>query len=189
MRLSFASLLFFCISAQANECLTYSGDVVLRGMLIRRTFPEQPNYESIAKGDAKATYFFVSLHEPFCVSEGKMSDGLEPEEPEVKQVQLVFLDPKISYRKLLPSLGKDVVCSGSFYHAETGHHHSPVLLWNAKCRPTHHSTGPARKAAQAGEFRRRTSASQKHEGRLRVGCGSSLKSQPVIRAEFKAYDR
>ena len=131
----------------------------MRGVLVRRTFPEQPNYESIAKGDAKATYFFVSPHKPFCVTEGNSSDGSEPAEPEVKKVQLVLLHAEKSYQTLRPSLGKEVVCVGGLYHAYNGHHHSPVLLWDAKCRLTHHFTGPARKAVQSGEFKRWAPAS------------------------------
>jgi len=47
-------------SASAAPCLSYSGETTLRGVLSRHTFPEQPNYESTAKGDVAASYFFVS---------------------------------------------------------------------------------------------------------------------------------
>jgi hypothetical protein len=150
MKLSTVLLLLAGTSAHAADCLTYSKQVTLRGVLSRYTFPEQPNYESIAKGDAKATYFFVSPNNTLCVAEGNNTGGLEPAEPRVSQVQLVFPDGNVSYQRLRPYLGKEVVCHGSFFHAITGHHHSPVLLDGANCRPTHHSTGPARKAAQAG---------------------------------------
>lgn len=144
MKRLFVLLLFSSFSAQA-DCLTYSGEVTLRGTLVRHTFPEQPNYESIAKGDAKATYFFVSPHEPFCVAEGNDSYGAdEPAEPQVKKVQLVFLDGKKSYRQLRPSLTKEVMCRGGLYHAISGHHHSPVLLYDARCSPTHPSSGTLR---------------------------------------------
>ncbi len=60
MKLVPLTLLVFVGSALAGECLTYSGEVTLRGALSEHTFPEQPNYQSIAKGDAAATYFFIS---------------------------------------------------------------------------------------------------------------------------------
>lgn len=148
MKLSTVLLLLVTTSAHAAGCLTYSNPVTLQGVLSRHTFPEQPNYESIAKGDAKATYFFLLPNKTFCVTEGNNTDGLEPAEPRISQVQLIFPDGTVSYQRLRPYLGKEIVCSGSFFHAITGHHHSPVLLDGAKCRPTHHSTGPVRKAAQ-----------------------------------------
>ncbi|MDV7212718.1 DUF4431 domain-containing protein [Azotobacter beijerinckii] len=148
MKTALVLLLLFNISAHSAECVSYIGTTVLAGKLTRHTFPEQPNYESIEKGDAAATYFFVSPHQPICVGEGKNNDGLEPAESEVTEIQLVFLDPKKSYHQLRPFLRKQVFCQGRIYHAHTGHHHSPVLLFDAECRPTHHSSGPARKAAQ-----------------------------------------
>ncbi|MCK9389113.1 MAG: DUF4431 domain-containing protein [Sulfuritalea sp.] len=154
MRVALPLLLLFSVSAHSADCVTYVGETALTGKLTRHTFPEQPNYESIEKGDAAATYFFVSPHQPICVAEGKNSDGLEPAEPAVAEIQLVFLAAKRSYRQLRPYIGKEVTCLGSIYHAHTGHHHSSVLLFDAKCRPTLHSSGPARKAAQAAQFKR-----------------------------------
>lgn len=139
MRIALALLLLSGISAHSAECVTYVGETTLTGKLKRHTFPEQPNFESIEKGDAAATYFFVSPRQPICVAEGKNSDGLEPEESAVAEIQLVFPDGKMSFRRLRSYLGEQVVCHGSIYHAHTGHHHSPVLLFDAKCRPTLHS--------------------------------------------------
>jgi len=134
MHLPVALVLIGTASGIAAPCLTYSGEVKLEGTLSRHTFAEQPNYESIERGDAKATYFFVSLREPVCVAEGKNDDGLEPAEPRVDRVQLVFTDSATeSYSSLGPLLGKTVWCRGSLYHSISGHHHSPVLLEDAKC--------------------------------------------------------
>jgi hypothetical protein len=125
-------------SAQAAQCLNYSNPLALQGVLSRRTFPEQPNYESIANGDAKASYFFLSPSKPFCVDQGNATDGSEPAEAQVTAVQLVFADGAVSYQRLHPYLGKVLICEGNFFHAITGHHHSPVLLDAAKCRPSQH---------------------------------------------------
>lgn len=123
------AFLILSTSASGSECYKYSNQVTLQGVLTRQSFPEQSNYESVAKGDAKATYFFVSTPKPFCVDSG--NETLEPEENQISKVQLI-LSPD-EYSKLRPSLGKVVSCSGSFFHAITGHHHSIVLLDNAKC--------------------------------------------------------
>ena len=132
MKLVAILLLTISASATAGQCLTYRGDVTLRGTLSRHTFPEQPNYESITKGDAAATYFFISPRQPFCVALGDPKNN-EPAESRVESVQLVFAPGEIGYKSLRPNLGKKVECHGSLYHAISGHHHTPVLLWQAKC--------------------------------------------------------
>jgi len=133
--LKIAALILFAASSasMAGQCLSYRGEVTLRGTLFRRTYPEQPNYKSIAKGDAAATYFFVSPDTPFCVDAGDTKNN-EPAEPHVKSVQLAFSGQQDSYGPLRQHLSKRVECHGSLYHAISGHHHSPVLLSNAKCR-------------------------------------------------------
>lgn len=61
MKINAAILFLGSASASASSCLGYSGEVVLRGVLSRHTFAEQPNYESIAKGDAAATFSLCHL--------------------------------------------------------------------------------------------------------------------------------
>ena len=126
------ALLLSC-SADAAECLRYSEEVTLRGVLSRHTFAEQPNYESIAHGDAKASYFFITPAKQFCVAKGKNGGEFEPAEAKVKTVQLLLAAN--DYDRLRQYLGSKVVCLGTFVHRFTGHHHSLVLLENAKCRP------------------------------------------------------
>jgi hypothetical protein len=135
--ISCALLLLAETPVQAAPCLNYSEEVILQGAIKRQIFPEQPNYESIAKGDAKASYFFISPHKSFCVLKG--SDLTEEAEQGVKEVQLIFSEPKKSYRQLRPYLGKEVKCSGQFFHAISGHHHSSVLLDKAVCHPIRES--------------------------------------------------
>lgn len=134
MRAPILALLMCTVSSAHADCLSYSGAVTVEGILSKETFAEQPNYESIAKGDAAATYYFVSPASPFCVAEGSNPDGLEPAEAKVTRVQLVFgEDAASSYATLRSHLGREVSCAGSFYRAMSGHHRSPVLLLHAKC--------------------------------------------------------
>jgi hypothetical protein len=116
----------------AQQCLTY-GDVAIRGVLTRQTFPEQPNYERVASGDRAATYFFVSPGRALCVAAGMHDD--EPAEPRVDAVQLVFAAGADGYGPLRPFVSAQVECSGRLFHAFSGHHHSSVLLNGATCRP------------------------------------------------------
>ena len=137
MKLIIALSLSLSGVAHSEQCLRYSEHVALRGVLSRHTFAEQPNYESIAQGDAKASYFFVTPAQPYCVAQGKNRGEFEPAEPKIVRVQL-FLGAR-DYDRLRPYLGAKVVCLGTLEHGFTGHHHSPVLLGGAKCRPANHS--------------------------------------------------
>ncbi len=132
MKLQLFFLLTMSASANAGSCLMYDGEVTLHGTLSKRTFPEQPEYESIENGDAAATYFFISPSQPFCVAEGDVAND-DLAEPRVESVQLVFDPDHLGYDALRRNLGKDVECRGTFYHAISGHHHTPVLLSDAKC--------------------------------------------------------
>jgi hypothetical protein len=132
-KLLFAISLVFSFCTHATSCLEYSVPVALHGKLSRHSFPEQPNYESVAKGDAEATYFFISTSSPLCVKKGTEAD--EPEVEAAKFVQLVFENADESYSRLRQYLGKDAICKGNLFSATTGHHHSPLLLLKARCKP------------------------------------------------------
>lgn len=125
--------LLACTVAHA-DCLPYSAEVTIAGSLTEQTFPEQPNYADIAKGDAAATYLFVSPRNPICVRAGNPNDN-QPAEAKIGRIQLVFEVESASteYKRLRSLLGKRVACAGTLYHAISGHHHSAVLLFKAKC--------------------------------------------------------
>lgn len=119
------------VSAHASEaCLTYANSELV-GTLVRQTFAEQPNYESIAAGDAPATYFFVKGAKSFCATAGADTTA-EPGVRNIRTVQLVFTSPS-AYDQLRPWLGRSVRCRGSLFHAISGHHHSRVLLQVEQC--------------------------------------------------------
>jgi Domain of unknown function (DUF4431) len=124
-----------CGMANANECLRYNDEVVIQGRLSRETFAEQPNYENIANGDARATYFFLEPGTPLCVDAGKNELG-EVGENHVKIVQLVFVGKEDMFGPLKPFIGQQVRCSGKLMHALTGHHHSRILFSTSDCSST-----------------------------------------------------
>jgi len=134
MKYLLAPLLLFSHLAWADQCFSYNDQIMLRGVLSRQTFPEQPNYESIANGDAAATYFFLKLAAPICTEAGKDQDD-ESDETQVKITQLIFSAAE-EYSKLRPYLGKIVECRGRLMQKFSGHHHSRVLLWSAVCQPS-----------------------------------------------------
>ncbi len=118
--------------ADSNTCLQYGADVTIQGRLVQQTFAEQPNYNSIANGDAKATYFFLAPDQPLCAAPGHVDAGDVGEE-NLKIVQLVFMGKEDMFGPLKPLLGQPVQCKGQLMHAISGHHHSRILLTTSSC--------------------------------------------------------
>lgn len=127
--LSVALLLSSFAAPAANVCLPADPAVVqLSGVLERITFPGPPNYESIEAGDAAESYFVLRLAEPVCVRVSAQSS--------VSSIQLqLFLKPP-QYEALRGYLGHKVSFSARLWIAETGHHHTPLMLtpirWRAQ---------------------------------------------------------
>ena len=114
------------VKAECREYLSYEPAVVkLTGVIISKTYPGPPNYESIKDGDEPETYWLLALSHPICVNE-KPSAFYEAAK-NVRRVQLVFSSEKTytTYRRLL---GKRAMATGTLYGAHTGHHKTPVLL-------------------------------------------------------------
>jgi hypothetical protein len=116
-------------SALAQDgCLSYETELTLAGVLSRQTFGGGGG-----SGGGGETYFFIAPPAPVCMRAG---DELEPAEPRVERIQLVF-DPGTAaadYARLRPRLGQQVACTGRLFHAITAHHHAPVLLGRAVCK-------------------------------------------------------
>lgn len=113
----------------ADACLSYAKPVELRGVLTRQTFPGPPNYESVGAGDQAETVWIVRLDHPVCVA--GTSDVLEASVHSVKEIQLV-IGSSATYHAHKADVGKRVCVSGSLFARHTGHHHTPVLLWDVK---------------------------------------------------------
>lgn len=111
-------------STQQN-CLSYDSEVVtLNGRIRTHVFPGQPNYESVAKGDAPEKVWLLQLTKPICTSATTHADA----EKDVRALQLVFLQGQKQYKKYWSLKGRRVAATGTLMHAETGHHHTNVLL-------------------------------------------------------------
>jgi hypothetical protein len=114
-------------STMSSACLAYGPAItVVSGTLARKSFPGQPNYENVHKGDAKETYWFVELLKPICVYEDKNEPDLNPLQKGVHSIQLV-LSPR-DYDLYKGLVGKPVLATGKLFGAISGHHHTPVLL-------------------------------------------------------------
>ncbi len=135
MRYLVAFVVLLSGTVNAAPCLDYR-ELSIRGTLTSETFPGPPNYENVASGDRSETYYFVAMADPACVVKGASS--LEPAADSVQRIQLIFewQTAQASYDRLKPLLGKTVECRGVLLGRLTGHHHSEVMLTNARCHAT-----------------------------------------------------
>lgn len=108
-----------------QTCLNYEPDVAtLTGIIRTHTFPGPPNFESIAKGDARENIWSLHLTKSICMS----AKGDAEAENNVTDLQLVFPQGQKQYDKYKSLKGRRVTVAGTLFHAETGHHHTKVLL-------------------------------------------------------------
>ena len=99
--------------------------VTLTGKVVARTFYGPPNYGENPKRDSKETQYILLLDSAIdVVTTG--SDPTDKTEHGVKKVTLVVLDFKAHPVEHL--LGNRVKVEGTLFHANTGHHHTKVLL-------------------------------------------------------------
>jgi len=106
--------------------------VTLTGIVISRTFPGPPNYESIRDGDTPENYWLLVLPRAICVNQ-KPGDLTNVAKKKIRRVQLVF-SSETDYEKYRGLLGKRVVATGTLYGSHTGHHKTPVLLTGSNVR-------------------------------------------------------
>jgi hypothetical protein len=110
-----------------KRCLSFEPDVEsIVGTLVRKTFPGPPNYESIKAGDQAETGWYVALPQPACFTGTQGDESNRQDVAGVKLVQLVLTHGE--YKSHAGLVGKRVKVAGTFFTAETGHHHTPVLL-------------------------------------------------------------
>src|SRR5689334_8034891 len=108
-----------------ESCLSYESEVVtLNGKISTHVFPGPPNYESVAKGDAREQVWLLQLTKPICTSATANAEA----EKGVSDLQLVFPEGQKQYDKYRALKGQRVAVTGTLFRAETGHHHTKVLL-------------------------------------------------------------
>jgi uncharacterized protein DUF4431 len=123
---AFALCLALAVAAPASAtCLSYANRVSITGTLTRTVFPGRPNFESVAKGDEPETYFVLRLNPPACV-DADPTDAEIPAKRGITEIQLLLSSEQ--YAELRPKLGQRIGLSGVLFPAQTGHHHTPVIL-------------------------------------------------------------
>lgn len=97
----------------------------LKGELIIRSFFGPPNYGEDPINDSREDAYILKLKYPInVISENK---NYEEGDFEITELNLeeIHIAPSSTIRQFI---GKHVVVKGTFFHAHTGHHHTPVLL-------------------------------------------------------------
>jgi hypothetical protein len=102
--------------------LSYEPTVVeLKGTLTVKTFFGPPNYGENPKTDSKEKEWILKLNEPVDV----IGDDGYPETISVHGVRDLELVLSGRHSELI---GKKVIAKGTLFHAQTGHHHTDVLM-------------------------------------------------------------
>jgi len=96
--------------------------VVLSGTVVLRTFFGPPNYGENPETDSKEVQALLKLDHPLCAVE-----SVEREEQAERNQRQVTLVPLGGF-SLKPYAGKHVFVKGSLFHADNGHHRTPVLI-------------------------------------------------------------
>ena len=114
-------------SDAGERCLSFEPTVEsIVGTLVRKTFAGPPNYESVKAGDEAETGWYISLARPLCFSRTQSNESQIEDVAGVTLVQLVLTHGE--YKSHARLVGKTVKATGTFFAAQTGHHHTAVLL-------------------------------------------------------------
>ncbi|MFZ2269487.1 MAG: DUF4431 domain-containing protein [Azonexus sp.] len=104
-------------------CAPYDVEgITLSGKVVLRTFFGPPNYGENPETDARETQALLQLDQPLCTLASE-----ERDEPAERNQRLVTLVP-MGGLSLKQYAGKHVSVQGSLYHADNGHHRTPVLI-------------------------------------------------------------
>lgn len=108
--------------AKPCEQLHVQSRATLFGVVVERTLPGPPNYESTSRGDKAEIHRFLRLANKKCIE--IVEDGRFVS---TNLVQLHFVDLKQS--QIEKSLrGYPIRVVGEAFAAASGHHHTPLLL-------------------------------------------------------------
>jgi hypothetical protein len=94
----------------------------LTGKVVLKTFYDPPNFGENPETDSRETQGILTLPRPICMSADR--DGNH--EAEKNQSEVTLVPPKGINLKNYAA--KQVTVHGTLFHADNGHHHTPVLM-------------------------------------------------------------
>jgi len=95
------------------------------GQLERRTYPGPPKYESVTSGDTSETGYYLKLDGWACRPAPGDTVGVYSH-ADIEWIQVLLTEP--DYARLRSYLGKHVRVTGALVPAESGHHHTLLIL-------------------------------------------------------------
>jgi len=112
-------------TTQEKDWLSYEPAVVeLKGKLMTKMYYGPTNFGEHPKTDSKETPPILVLSKPVNVRRNPDSD-IEYNRISVEHVRKIELVLTIPQKNMM---GKNVIVSGTLFHAFTGHHHTDVLM-------------------------------------------------------------
>lgn len=96
--------------------------VTLSGKVTTRTFYGPPGYGENPATDSRETQGILLLSKPICVDE----NPTDYDEAEKNQLEVTLVP--LGKTNLKGYIGNQVTVHGALFHANTGHHHTPVLI-------------------------------------------------------------
>jgi Domain of unknown function (DUF4431) len=110
-----------------QSCLPFEPKVVtLSGTLTVRAFPGRPNYDTL-RSDQPAHVWILRLDRTVCVEPDSSSRPLNDPQDNVREIQLAVVGDSLLPR-VRSLVGQRITARGQLFSAQTGHHHTPVLL-------------------------------------------------------------
>lgn len=101
---------------------------VILGLIHKETFYGPPGYGENPKKDSKEDCFVLTLYKPIKVKPKEGSDkDFDIEQKNIDKIQVYSNNDKVN-KYLEINLGSRVMLKGKLFGAQTGHHHTPVLL-------------------------------------------------------------
>lgn len=111
--------------------------VTLSGTLIEKMFYGPPGYGEDPEHDAKEQAYIIQLERPISVLPAE-GDAMNERHDNVSEVQVINMT-RIPLESMLK---KKVMAKGTLFSAETGHHHTDVLISAEQISPSGESSPP-----------------------------------------------
>lgn len=120
----------------APSCLKVGATVSLHGRLISRTFAGPPGYDSVRDGDAAEVTPVLRLGRALCVT-GLLGDT-DLKRHWIRELQVLDVHDRLDARQR-GACQRACVLPGQLARAESGHHHTPVMIeLGPQPKPDHH---------------------------------------------------
>jgi len=119
---------FFQSIAHAGdkECSTESKECIFSGSLETHTYPGEPNYKDIKKGDEAETHLYLKLDQAMTIH---FKDWDKNEAPVSESISLMQIGGDFEDRFFKVAKRKNhVTIKGTIFESFSGHHHTHFLI-------------------------------------------------------------